>query len=161
MLTHNEIHVATVIPYKQDDKVLFFEKVMNDKDFQTESLEKKSYFHKAKDSNQSLSTISIVYKLYNGKESHQTEFDHETDIYWQVKKLKTTTIGSGYPSKKMIYIKPNFINKGNIAEIAGHIAHEWTHKFYFIDGNYRGKKRKYMVSYSFGYLVRKHAAKYL
>lgn len=139
-----------------------FEKVMNDKDFQKELLEKKFYFHLTKDPNHKLTTKEIVTKLYDGKESYQSDIDHEADIYWQVyDELKCTTVGSGFPRRPMIYTRPCLINGGDIAAMAGHIAHEWTHKFGFIDGNYNGRRRKEMVSYAFGYLVTKHSAKYV
>ena len=47
-----------------------------------------------------------------------------------------------------------------MAKITNHIAHEYTHKFGFIDGNYRGKRRGELVSYAFGDLVESFVQKY-
>ena len=143
---------------------VIFEKVMNDKEFQEELKTKKFQFDRNDDPHRFLTTEQIVKKLFDGKELYESEVDNEADIYWTINNCgKSPTRGAGFPSRKQITTYRWFINsfKNDLAEITGHLAHEWTHKFGFIHQKNNNSKRPFTVPYSFGYLVRKHAKKYI
>jgi hypothetical protein len=62
-------------------------------------------------------------------------------------------VGHGLPSAKEIYTLAWFLNSRGTspAKLAGHIAHEYTHKFYFKDSHMKpGNNRDRSVSYAFG-----------
>lgn len=149
---------------KMDRALTIFRKVMNNKDFQEDLYKVKLYFYGTRDPNRTLTIHQIVKKLYDAKEAFTTDVDHEADIYWNIKpgrnQRKCTTLGSNSATSKWINTWECYVKRTSVRYLTRHIAHEWTHKFYFKDTGYTDKQKQKMFSYRFGALVLKYAKKY-
>lgn len=147
--------------------LLVFEKVMNDKDFQKELADLKFYSDTDDDPNKTLNASQMVEKIYAAKEFYNSQADYKADVYWLIKKKrkplfsKYPAIGYGNETEKEIYTYSWYLEKAVLAEIVGHIAHEWTHKLGFVHQFEPHKRRDETLPYAFGYLVEKHSTKYI
>lgn len=142
-----------------------FENVMNDTAFQEEISKYIYHYDIDTDSHWMWTPQQVFKKIYEGKEFYKTEIDSTADLYWIiVKKRKPRTRnparGYGYKNKKEIYTYTWFLDSEKIPEIAGHIAHEWSHKLGFIHKFHHHEMRDYTVPYAFGSTVAKYAKKY-
>ncbi len=147
-----------------------FEEVMNDTSFQNALLSKSFYFDVPGDQNKLLNTKEIVDKIYGAKEFYRDTADRVANLVWVIEQKKkpmftrNPAIGYGDAGEVEIYTYTWFFNKEepeSLADIAGHIAHEWSHKLGFQHLFNPHKKRKYTVPYAFGYLVKEYALKRL
>jgi hypothetical protein len=147
-----------------------FEQVMNDECFQKELVTLKFHSDSSDDPYRNLSTRQAVEKIYEAKEHYTLSADNRADIYWAVEKrnrlarlFKGCSVGYGYPKDKEFYTYSCFLDDEgtDLSDIAGHIAHEWSHKLGFVHQLDDHDKRDDTVPYAFGYLVRDHAKKYV
>lgn len=147
-----------------------FEKVMNDERFQKELLALKFHSDMPDDPYRNLSTRQAVEKIYEAKEHYTPAADNKADIYWVIEKrsrltrlFKGCSVGYGYPEGKEFYTYSCFLDDGDgdLSDIAGHVAHEWSHKLGFVHDPDEHDRRDETVPYAFGYLVREHAERHL
>lgn len=68
---------------------------------------------------------------------------------------KWSVVGYGYPGKPQIFMNQNYFNSYSVADVAGNIAHEWTHKLGFDHDYNRTPNRPYSVPYAIGCIVEK------
>jgi hypothetical protein len=154
---------------KMRQALTIFEKVMNDTAFQSELQTLVFQFDVEDDPHRNLSNRQIVEKIYAAKEHYKTHENNTADIYWVAKKRNffvsafagCSVLGYGDEDGDEIFTYPCFLDNNDLPEIAGHIAHEWTHKLGFAQDFDNHPKRDETVSYAFGYLIRKHLKKYL
>ncbi|MBX0290135.1 hypothetical protein K3G63_06775 [Hymenobacter sp. HSC-4F20] len=149
-----------------------FESVMNDKDFQKELLQQKFVYDVDDDPNKKLTTAEVAEKIYAAvesytKEGYEPKVDNTANIYWDIKRRPHrpdgdhATLGYGFSGGYTIYTYSWYFRGKDIDERVGHLAHEWSHKLGFRHRSDFHKTRDETVPYAFGYLVRKHAKKYL
>lgn len=147
-----------------------FEEVMNDTSFRNALLAKTFYFDVAGDQNKLLSTKEIVDKIFAAREFYRDSADGVANLFWIIEKknkpifTRNPAIGYGDAGEVEIYTYTWFFwqeDRENLAAIAGHIAHEWSHKLGFQHLFNPHKKRKFTVPYAFGYLVKEYAIKKL
>lgn len=155
---------------KMNAAMSLFEEVMNDTSFQNALLAKTFYFDVAGDQNKLLTTKEIVEKIFAAKEFYRDGADAVANLFWIIEKknkpifTRNPAIGYGDAGEVEIYTYTWFFiqeDRDNLAAIAGHIAHEWSHKLGFQHLFNPHKKRKYTVPYAFGYLVEEYALKKL
>ena len=144
-----------------------FELVMNDTAFQRALLNTKFVFDVPNDPNINLSTLQIVSKIYAGKEFYKPMEDNVANVHWIIVKKRRPiftrhpALGEGAEDGVEIFTYTWFFDSGDIAEITGHIAHEWSHKIGFEHAFHPHPGRDDTVPYAFGYLVRDFAKKYI
>lgn len=154
---------------KMKKALQIFEKVMNDTSFQEELKTLVFYFDVEDDPNRNLSTLEIIKKIYDAKEHYTPEADNNAQIYWKIEKRGfwsglfrgCSVIGYGEAGEKEITTYTCFYKKADLNELTGHIAHEWSHKLGFDHKKNNHSRRNETVPYAFGYLIRKHATKYV
>jgi hypothetical protein len=130
------------------------------------------------DCNYRFTTEQIVRSLYTGKEFFdRADNDNTADIYWNImkKKCRGDDCVRGKTPHKPLYDSERdnqrintfswFINDivdadQHFSELVGHLAHEWSHKFNFLDtgDEFDEDDKKFdMFSYVFGRIVEKYA----
>ena len=70
-----------------------------------------------------------------------------------LQEVNSGVVGYGNPDCKEIYTYRNWFETFTVAEYAGHITHEWTHKLGFDPSFHYNRKRKYSVPYAIGDMV--------
>ena len=145
-----------------------FEDILNDAEFQKEFQTKSFKSDRQGDLVQNPTAGPVIEKVYAAGESYKREPNNTADIYWYAKKpsfwkrLRNNcdTFGYGYPGEQEIYTYTCFLKeRGSMARLVGHIAHEWSHKLGFIHRPKYHSEIHLTVPYVFGDLVAKHAAK--
>ena len=143
-----------------------FEKVMNDKDFQNELSSFPYQYDVDTDTNRTLTPQQVAVKLMNGQEFYKKDNDQTANLHWFIKKKnkplfsRHPAIGYGNEDGIPIYTYTWFFDNSDIADIVGHIAHEWSHKVGFEHQYEPHPRRDNTVPYAFGNLFVKYAAKY-
>ncbi|MDH3530444.1 MAG: hypothetical protein OEQ28_12845 [Acidobacteriota bacterium] len=159
--------------YSQTEKmkraVTIFENVLNDAAFQKELTTKTFKSDRDDDLVPDPTASRVIEKIYAGRELYNPEPNNAADIYWYAEKTglwkrmtdRCNTIGYGYPGEKEIYTYTCLLKeKDSLAKLAGHIAHEWSHKLGFVHRAEDHAERHLTVPYVFGDLVFKHAARW-
>ena len=160
------IGLNTAQRVKMQQALALFEKVMNDTAFQTAVRTYHFQYDKPDDPNRNLSPEQVAQKLYGGTEWYFPAIDNTANVYWELKKkpwLKPKiTIGYGMPQDTVIFTYTWYFDEDdNLPELAGHIAHEWSHKVGFDHTLEDHPGREETVPYAFGNLVAQFAAKYV
>lgn len=158
--------VNDTLRQKMFNAALLFQHVMNDTFFTKELLVKEFHFDMPNDTNRNLTTAQIVNKLYLAKEWYKDSYDSIATIYWYSTKrwnkpLGTSTIGFSNANSKNINTYLYYLRSATISEIAGHLAHEWSHKLGFQHKKKDHPQREQTVPYLFGNLVKVYASKHL
>jgi len=142
-----------------------WQKVMRDTGFQRELQSLRYVFDVAGDQNRFLSSEEIATKIYQAREFYKDTADQCAQLHWVLDPAKKPllarrpAIGFGESGDVEIHTYTWFFDAADLAELAGHIAHEWSHKIGFQHLYMRHKNRDKTVPYAFGNLVRKYAAR--
>jgi hypothetical protein len=92
--------------------------------------------------------------LMKGNESPGNSSASSMDLYLVLlQEVNPNVVGYGNPGSKEIYTYRNWFETFTVAEYAGHITHEWTHKLGFSHSFHHNRKRKYSVPYAIGDLI--------
>lgn len=106
--------------------------------------------------NNELSNEEILIKLKEANELLLNEIDHianfELTIY-NPNFFGRNVVGYTYPDSLQIFMNRNFFSSFTAAEVAGNMAHEWTHKLGFDHDFNSTAKRPYSVPYAIGDIV--------
>lgn len=144
-----------------------FEKVMNEKEFQKELANFPFMFDSGNDPNRVLSSNEIASKILEGREFYQNKIDNNANINWIIQKKRKPlfsrypAIGYGNENDIEIYTYTWFFDNSTFDKIAGHVAHEWSHKLGFKHQFNPHSERDKTVPYALGDLVTKYSKKYL
>jgi len=145
-----------------------FEKVLNDPEFHKELGTKTFKSDREDDLVPDPTAGLVIEKIYAAAELYKPEPNNTADIYWYAEKKsfwkrltgKCETIGYGYPGEKKIFTYTCLIEEeGSLAELAGNLAHEWSHKLGFKHRAEDHSEKYDTVPYVFGDLVEEHAAR--
>jgi hypothetical protein len=101
-----------------------------------------------------VSNKAVFLKLNNGDETLTRGIDHEADLTLTFYRAMTSTVGYTTPSITLIKINLKFFDQYSLAEVAGNLAHEWSHKLGFTHPSQNTPTRVHTVPYAFGYMVR-------
>ena len=149
---------------KMRQSIVVFEKVMNDIDFQTKLLQFPFQFDVPDDPNRNLTPEQVVIKIYDAQEHFKPDKDNTANLHWIIRKKKRPlfsrrpAIGFGSPGGVEFFTYTWFFDQtNNLPDIAGHIAHEWSHKIGFDHLFNYHPGRENTVPYAFGNLVEKYA----
>lgn len=140
-----------------------WQQVMRDTSFQRELRTTNFAFDVAGDQNRFLSSAEIADKIYQGREFYHDSIDFTANLHWIIEMKKKPflsrhpAIGYGEAGDVEIFTYSWYFDRASLAEIAGHIAHEWSHKIGFQHLYVRHKNRDKTVPYTFGNLVQKYA----
>lgn len=143
--------------------LLIWQQVMRDTTFQRELRSTNFAFDVAGDQNRFLSSAEITDKIYQGREFYKDSIDFTANLHWiiEVKNKpflsRHPAIGYGEAGDVEIFTYSWYFDRASLADIAGHIAHEWSHKIGFQHLYVRHKNRDKTVPYTFGNLVKKYA----
>lgn len=77
------------------------------------------------------------------------EIDLDLELYF----ADDHTVGYTIPRSKKIWINNKFFSVYSIAEVAGNLFHEWTHKLGFEHPRFNSRSRNATVPYALGNLV--------
>jgi len=155
---------------KMNRAARIFETVLNDADFKKELETKTFKSDRGDDLVPNPTGRQVSEKIYAAGERYKPEPNNAADIYWYAKKKsfwkrirgKCNTIGYGYPGEKKIYTFTCLIDEeDSMAELVGHIAHEWSHKVGFVHQAKYHPEIYSTVPYVFGHLVAKNAEKWI
>lgn len=136
-----------------------FEHVMNDTAFQRE-LAGLTFHYEPDDPDSLLTTAQAITRLYAAHEEYTAGPDGVASIRWRIKRPVnpfSSSVGYGQPGQPWIYTYTSFINRESVTDIAGHLAHEWSHKLGFEHSHDYDELRDESLPYLFGELVSKHA----
>lgn len=105
--------------------------------------------------NEGLSNKEIYSLIIEGAEKLQPyknfTMDVELELYTQ---LDSNILGYTYPNSTRIWMNTKYFEKHSLAELAGHLTHEWLHKLGFTHEKERTEERKFSVPYAVGYIAR-------
>lgn len=105
--------------------------------------------------NNDKSNMEIYNHLMTGKEVLSNDSDKEIDIEIILdRRNKKGVLGYTYANTTRQWIYNSFFRSGSIEDIAGNIAHEWTHKMGYTHDFRYTPTREYSVPYAVGYFVR-------
>lgn len=142
----------------QEDKVLraieMIKKVMKTKDFK-ERVYNFTYNGKRQFvDNKGLTNEQIYQILIDGAETLIPEVDNEMDLDLELYTSNfTSTVGYTYPNVLRIWMNTKYFNSYSVAQVAGNVFHEWTHKLGFDHASSYSKSRDSSVPYGLGYLM--------
>lgn len=113
--------------------------------------------------NKGLSNERIYQIILDGAETLIPEVDNEMDLELELYTSNfTSTVGYTYPNVVKIWMNTKYFNNYTVAQVAGNVFHEWTHKLGFEHASSYSKSRDYTVPYGLGYLmvelINKHMA---
>ena len=151
---------------KMEQVLQIFEKVMNDADFKKELLSLTFMYDVVGDVNARLTTRQVVEKIYAGREWYLDTVNNTADIYWKVKKkakpyFDNPKAGFENTRDSTIYTYTWFFDRhGNLPEVVGSLAHEWSLQLGFEHAFKNHRFREKTVPFAFEALVTKYAAKY-
>lgn len=113
--------------------------------------------------NNDLEREGIYDLLMAGEEALSEEGkDGEADIVLELdKRNKRGVLGYTYANTSKQWIYNWFFREGDIWDVAGNLAHEWTHKMGFGHEWRYNYYRQFTVPYAVGYFVRDYAKKKL
>lgn len=104
--------------------------------------------------NKGLSNEQIYQILIDGAETLLPEIDHEMDLDLELYTSNfTSTVGYTYPNVLRIWMNTKYFNSYSVAQVAGNVFHEWTHKLGFDHASSYSKSRDSSVPYGLGYLM--------
>lgn len=104
--------------------------------------------------NKGLSNEKIYQILINGAETLVPDVDNEMDLDLELYTSNfTSTVGYTYPNVIRIWMNTKYFNTYTVAQVAGNVFHEWTHKLGFDHASSYSKARDYSVPYGLGYLM--------
>lgn len=104
--------------------------------------------------NKGLSNERIYQILINGAETLVPGIDNEMDVELELYTSNfTSTVGYTYPNVIRIWMNTKYFNTYTVAQVAGNVFHEWTHKLGFDHASSYSKARDYSVPYGLGYLM--------
>lgn len=147
-----------------------FEMVLNDAEFQKEFETETFKSDRDDDLVRNPTAAQVIQKIYAAGEHYRPTPNHTADIYWFAEKpsfwnrltSRCDVNGYGYAGENEIYTYTCLLDeKDSMAELVGHIAHEWSHKLGFVHQPKDHSERHLTVPYVFGYLVSKHAVKWI
>jgi uncharacterized protein YjaZ len=143
-----------------------WQQVMRDTAFQQELRSLRYSFDVSGDQNRFLSSEEIAAKIYQASEFYKDSADQCAQLHWLLDEAKKPlltrrpAIGYGEDGDVEIHTYTWFFDSADLPELAGHIAHEWSHKIGFQHLYVRHKNRDKTVPYAFGNLVKKYAARW-
>lgn len=146
---------------KMRETLLLFAKAMNDTSLQNQIGMFPYSYDVPDDPMRKLSPKQVEEKLFQAEENYHPGKDNVANIFWVIvmkkKPLKPhAAVGYGKPGDKIIYTYSWFFDNASESEIAGHIAHEWSHKVGF-DHRYKPHPgRENTVPYAFGTLIQRY-----
>ncbi|MFA5583283.1 MAG: hypothetical protein WDA09_03635 [Bacteriovoracaceae bacterium] len=104
--------------------------------------------------NKGLSNEQIYQILIDGAETLLPEVDNEMDLDLELYTSNfTSTVGYTYPNVLRIWMNTKYFNAYSIAQVAGNVFHEWTHKLGFDHASSYSKSRDSSVPYALGYIM--------
>lgn len=142
----------------QEEKVLaaidFIKKIIKTKEFK-ERIYNFTYNGKKQFvDNKGLSNERIYQILLDGAETLIPEVDNEMDLDLELYTSNfTSTVGYTYPNVIRIWMNTKYFNNYTVAQVAGNVFHEWSHKLGFEHASSYSKSRDSSVPYAIGYLM--------
>ncbi|HLW57741.1 MAG TPA: hypothetical protein VKY27_10170 [Bacteriovoracaceae bacterium] len=104
--------------------------------------------------NKGLTNEQIYQIIIDGAETLIPEVDNEMDLDLELYTSNfTSTVGYTYPHVLRIWMNTKYFNSYSIAQVAGNVFHEWTHKLGFDHASSYSKSRDSSVPYGLGYLM--------
>lgn len=102
---------------------------------------------------QDMSNQQVYDTLMASRETYLDNTDETAHLNLTLYYQKSSVVGFGYPGQPQIFLNSKFFELYDIAQVAGNIAHEWTHKLGF-DHDYKSTARRpYSVPYGVGCVV--------
>jgi hypothetical protein len=98
-------------------------------------------------SNKNLTNEMIYLKIMEAREDLQPETPNEINLYMQYYYTRKNTVGKTHPRYNTIYTNGKFFNGNDHGQVAGNLAHEWTHKMGF---DHQSVKESDSVPYAIG-----------
>lgn len=110
--------------------------------------------------NKGLTNRQIYEKILHGTEKLSPEENNAMDVEISLySDYDSRVLGYTRPDTKKIWMNMKYFNKHSIAELAGHLVHEWLHKLGFGHEEDWTPTREDTVPYAIGYIVRDIAEK--
>lgn len=145
---------------KMEDAMAVLEKIVNSQEFKdrvinfTNSAGERSFR-----SNNNLTNEQIYDKFMEGRETLQQNTPGEMNFYLKLyNKPWSKVIGWTSGDINTIHINYKFFKNFRLADVAGNLAHEWTHKLGF---GHKSAKEHDSAPYGIGYIVRELGEKVL
>ncbi len=145
---------------KLQDAFAVLEVVMNSEEFKERVLNfKNSKGERAFASNKGLSNEEIYALLMEGREDLQPETQGEMNFFLKLyNRPWSSVVGYTTPDTNLININWKFFKGFGAHQVAGNLAHEWTHKMGY---GHRSAKEHDSVPYAVGNIVRELAQQQL
>ncbi|HLT23344.1 MAG TPA: hypothetical protein VKZ84_07870 [Bacteriovoracaceae bacterium] len=142
----------------QEEKVLraieMIKKIIRTKEFKERVINFTYNGQKRFVDNKGLSNEEIYQILIDGAETLLPEIDNEMDLDLELYTSNfTSTVGYTYPNVLRIWMNTKYFNAYSIAQVAGNVFHEWTHKLGFDHASSYSKSRDSSVPYGLGYIM--------
>ena len=136
------------------------EVVVNTQEFKERVLNfKNSVAERSFASNEGLSNEQIFEAFMEGREQLDRETPHEMNFYLKLyNKRWSSVVGWTEPGIKTINVNWKFFRTFKPSDVAGNLAHEWTHKIGF---GHKSSAEHDSAPYAVGYIVREMAERYL
>lgn len=148
--SHAKMDLAFEVLEKVVNSVEFKERIINFKNTKGE---------RAFASNNGLSNEKIYATFMEGRETLQPNTPGEMNFYLRLYyKRWSKVIGYTTPDVNLININWKFFRHYKANEVAGNLAHEWTHKMGF---DHKSAAEHDSAPYAIGYMVEEMGAKYL
>lgn len=136
------------------------EKVVNSEEFKNRVLNfKNTKGERAFASNKGLTNEEIYAQFMDGRETLQQDTPNEMNFYLKLyNKSWSKVVGWTNPTINTININWKFFKNYKANEVAGNLAHEWTHK---IGYDHKSAAEHDSAPYAIGYIVREMGERYL
>lgn len=136
------------------------EKVVNSEEFKDRVINFKNTRGERKfASNNGLTNEEIYAQFMEGRETLQPNTPDEMNFYLRLYyKRWTRVVGYTSPTTNVINVNWKFFSGFTPADVAGNLAHEWTHKIGF---DHKSATEHDSAPYAIGYIVEEMAAKLL
>ncbi|HXH73933.1 MAG TPA: hypothetical protein VNJ08_03145 [Bacteriovoracaceae bacterium] len=143
---------------KMQDAFAVLEQVVNSAEFKNKVINFKNTKGERKfASNNGLSNEEIFEQFMEGRETLQTNTPGEMNFFLKLYNNRwSRVVGWTTPDTNQININRKFFRNYKANEVAGNLAHEWTHKLGF---GHASAAEHDSVPYAVGYIVEEMAAK--
>jgi hypothetical protein len=104
--------------------------------------------------NKSMTNEMVLQSILNGSETLTPGNDHMVNVQLTFYRASNSTVGYTSPSTRLININLKFFDQYTLSQVAGNLAHEWTHKLGWNHASSYSSARDHSVPYAIGYMVR-------
>ena len=139
---------------KLERSIQLLENVLNSKIFR-ERTEAYTYNgEKTFVDNKDQTNAMIFQAIQNASETLTPGNDHMVNVQLTFYRASNSTVGYTTPTTRLIKINLKFFDQYSLSEVAGNLAHEWTHKLGYTHASRHNSARPHSVPYAVGYMVR-------